>query len=74
MAYYACTDQTGAVRIGEIPHTIEVFARFGDPVRIGHALSVGTHKNGAELWRLTVRKVEVPGRFILVRGEFQPVK
>ncbi len=40
---------------------------------IGMALGSGRTDDGLAIWRLIVRGAEVPGRWIIVDREFQPV-
>jgi hypothetical protein len=53
---------------------IGVLGSRDDPMPIGMALAVGWGEGGVALWRLTVRGVEVPGRWIVVGREFWPEK
>jgi hypothetical protein len=43
-----------------------------DRWRIGMALCAGRGKGGVALWKLTVRGVEVPGRWLVHSREFIP--
>jgi hypothetical protein len=52
--------------------TIGVLASRHDPRPIGRAREVGWGPGGVALWKLTVRGVEVPGRWMVVSREFWP--
>lgn len=40
---------------------------------IGMAMSAGPNGVGVAVWRLIVRKAEVPGLWVLIDREFRPV-
>jgi hypothetical protein len=43
-----------------------------DDSPIGVALAVGRGDDEVEVWELTVRGVELPGRWVVVNREFRP--
>ena len=55
-----------------VPPTIEVLRARFDPQPIGMALCVGSGIKGIALWRLIVRDVAVPGRWVLIDRQFRP--
>jgi hypothetical protein len=73
--YFTTASKKGRVRFNQIPFTIGV---NGSPdisaTPIGEANQVGRTDDGLALWRLWVRKAEVPGVFIIVDGAFVEVE
>jgi hypothetical protein len=43
-----------------------------DRARIGLALALGRDDEEVEVWELTVRGLELPGRWVVVDREFRP--
>jgi hypothetical protein len=41
---------------------------------IGTAFGTGWSETGLQLWRLVVRGEELPGRFVIIDGEFRPAQ
>jgi hypothetical protein len=69
--YYATIGPLrGPVIYSEALLAIGVTKRWRGGVPIGAALCVGRDETGVALWELTIGKVEVPGRWVLMDREF----
>jgi hypothetical protein len=64
----------GPVRSGQLPDSIGVHEALDQPMPIGIANSVGRDAAALALWRLTIRKVKLPGRWIINDREFRTVQ
>jgi hypothetical protein len=53
---------------------IDVQAAHDGRATIGKASPIGSTAGGVAIWRLTVGGAGVPGRWIVLRGEFLPTK
>jgi hypothetical protein len=79
MSYFADSGPRSGPRSGPILYRNAVDRAIGVlrardyPWRIGMAVCSGRGKGGVALWKLTVRGVEVPGRWVVVDREFIPV-
>jgi hypothetical protein len=51
---------------------IGVFHAPDDPMPVGMALAGGRDDEEMEVWELTVRGVELPGKWVVVAREFHP--
>ena len=69
--YYATIGPLrGPLIYSEALLAIGVTKRWRGGVPIGAALCVGRDETGVALWELTIGKVEVPGRWVLMDREF----
>ena len=57
-------------RSAPFPFAISVIESPEAYVPIGMAFSATATDAGLAIWRLTVRHVRVPGRFVIIDGEF----
>jgi hypothetical protein len=69
---YAHITERGPIRYGRIPFAIGVLEAPGQYPTIGTAFPRGWNEAGLQLWRLTVHDQELPGRFVIIDGEFRP--
>jgi hypothetical protein len=53
---------------------IDVLQAPDDHMPIGIAMSAGPNRAGVAVWRLIVRKTEVPGLWVIVDREFRAVE
>jgi hypothetical protein len=72
--YYAYISTAAPVQYRQLPDSIGVLEAPDQPMPIGIANCEGRNTAGLAVWRLTVRKVELPGRWIIVDREFRPVE
>jgi hypothetical protein len=72
--YYARVHCKGTAKYGELSNAFGVHDSPAPCLPVGVGFEVGRTEEGLALFRLTVRNVGVPGRFILVDGEFRPVE
>ena len=63
----------GPLLSGSVPGAIGVLEDLDRPMPIGMALRVGVDAAGSALWELVIDDVLVPGRWVVVDREFQPV-
>jgi hypothetical protein len=70
MSYFTSISTKGNVRYGEFPFAISVLESPDNHTPIGMASSVTATDGGLAIWRLTIGNVRVPGRFVVVDGEF----
>ena len=74
MPFFAIDSRSGHVRYGAIHWRIGVRESAGDPQRIGAASEVGKTPTGLAISQLRIQGCEVPGRWIIVDGQFMPVE
>jgi hypothetical protein len=74
MGYFTNISVGGPVRSGQLPGSIGVLESLDDKMPIGIANCVGRDPAGLAVWRLTVRKVELPGQWIIVGREFRSIE
>ena len=72
--YFAHISAAGPVRYRQVPGAIGVLDDPKNSMPIGMAMCKGWDRDGLAVWRLTVRGADVPGRWIIVDREFQPVE
>jgi hypothetical protein len=60
--YFAHISAVGPVRYRQLPDSIGVLEAPDQPTPVGIANCAGRDATGLAVWRLTVRKVELPGR------------
>jgi hypothetical protein len=72
MAFFANTTLKGVVRTRQLPSMIGIYDSADRSIQVGIASMVGLISRDAALWSLEVRGVLVPGRFLIVNGEFSP--
>jgi hypothetical protein len=68
--YFTNISTKGKVRYGKFPFAVSVIGSPEVYVPIGMAVSVTSTDAGLAVWRLTIRDAEMPGRFVIVDGEF----
>jgi hypothetical protein len=62
----------GPLRHGEVPGSIGVLEAPDNPMPVGRALCVGWDSAGRAVGMLTVHGDELPGRWLIIDGEFRP--
>jgi len=62
----------GPLRYSEVPGAIGVLVALDKPMPVGLALCVGWDPAVLALWTLTVHGDELPGRWLVIDGEFRP--
>jgi hypothetical protein len=75
MSYYANIGPRSGPNLGR--HrlaAIGVLQSPDDRTPIGMALAVGRDDDEVEVWELTVRGVELPGRWVVVDRQFVPAQ
>jgi hypothetical protein len=73
MAYYADVGpQAGPILWRDGHHAIGVLESRDADIPVGRALGCGFGPGGVALWRLTVHRVDVPGKWFVVSREFWP--
>jgi hypothetical protein len=70
MSYFAKQPAKGRVLLGQLPRVISVFDSSDRHCVVGVATEVDRTREGLALWQLTVRGFDVPGRFVVIDGEF----
>jgi hypothetical protein len=68
--YFTNISTTGKVRYGKFPFAISVLESSDNYIPIGMADSVTATDAGLAVWHLVVQETEVPGRFVIINGEF----
>ena len=68
--YFTNISTKGKVRYGKFPFAISVLESQDNYLPIGMAFSATATDAGLAIWRLTVRHLRVPGRFVIIDGEF----
>jgi hypothetical protein len=68
--YFTNISTTGKVRYGKFPFAISVLESPDNYIPIGMADSVTATDAGLAVWHLVVQEAEVPGRFVIINGEF----
>jgi hypothetical protein len=64
--------KSGPIRDRDFPFAIGVLAE-GEPMLIGIVFGTRRTNDGLAIWRLTIHGVVVPGQWIVVDREFQPI-
>src|SRR5262249_62403075 len=62
----------GPLKYGEVPGAVGLLEALDKPMPVGMALCVGWDPAGLAVWTLTVHGDELPGRWLVVDGEFRP--
>jgi hypothetical protein len=70
MKYFTSISTKGKVRYGKFPFAISVLGSPDNHIPIGMASSVTATDGGLAIWRLTIGNFQVPGRFVVIDGEF----
>lgn len=68
--YFANIVERGTIRYGQFGCAIGVLDSADNRILVGSAFDHARTSSGIAVWRLHVRGVEVPGRFVIVDGEF----
>jgi hypothetical protein len=75
MWYFASAGPAlGLLMFGSVRNAISVLEAPGDAVPVGTAICVSSDAAGVAAWRLVIRGVELPGRWIVVDREFRPAR
>jgi hypothetical protein len=75
MIYYASSGpKSGPILYRDHYGVIKVVRRPDELWPIGRAMEVGRTEGGVSLWKLEVRGIEVPGRWIVLGREFLPAQ
>jgi hypothetical protein len=69
-SYYTNIGDRGAVKHNKVSYSIGVLESPHGGLPIGVANCVGEDVNGLAIWELTVRGERIPGRWLIVDGEF----
>jgi hypothetical protein len=69
--YYAHVTEKGPVRYGQLRKAIWVFAALDQFMPIGEASCESRDENGLAVWALRIGKNDIPGKWIIVDGEFR---
>ena len=73
MRYFAnAGPDRGPIVCGTTPDAIGMIEDLEKPIPVGMALCVGVDAAGRALWTLSVEGQDLPGRWIVEDGEFQP--
>jgi hypothetical protein len=72
--YFAHLRGSEPVRYRDVPGSIGVLEALDKPMPIGITSCTGWDSAGLAVWRPTVGKAELPGRFVVVNREFRPVE
>ena len=72
--YFAHITTTGPIKYRQVPDAIGVLETPDNPEPIGNAFCTGWNAAGLAVWRLTVRTIELPGRWVIVDREFRRVE
>jgi hypothetical protein len=62
----------GPLRYGGVPGAIGILEALDEPMPVGMALCVGWDSAGLAVWTLTVHGDDLPGRWLVIDGEFRP--
>jgi hypothetical protein len=72
MCYFAnAVPARGPLKYGEVPGAIGVLEAPDKPMPVGVALGGGWDTAGRAVWTLTVHGDELPGRWLVIDGEFR---
>jgi hypothetical protein len=74
MQYFTDAIIEKCIRWGQSPFLIGVFGSPNDHMPIGVAREIGGSDTNTPAWSIRVRGVAVPGRFVVVDGEFKAVE
>jgi hypothetical protein len=69
--YYAHVTKKGPVKYGRRRKAIWVFAAQDQYMPIGEASCQSRDENGLAVWTLLIGKNDIPGKWIIVDGEFR---
>ncbi len=73
--YYASAGPAiGLLMFGAARNTISVLEIPDDAVPVGTPICVSLDAAGVAVWRLMIRGVKLPGRWIVVDREFRPAR
>jgi hypothetical protein len=73
MSYFVEVPVKGHILVGQLPRVISVFDSSDPRCLVGIASEVDRTQRGLAVWRLMVGLADVPGRWIIVDGEFVQV-
>ena len=71
--YFAHITAAGPVRYGQFPLAIGVLEAPDKFMPISMAFEVGWTDDRLGVWRISAHGAEVPGRFVIVDRQFEPV-
>lgn len=74
MRYYASISIRGTVKYGQLPGSIGVHDSPDSSMPVGMASGKWRDDRGNALWSLQIGKHEIPGRWVIVDGEFRPAQ
>jgi hypothetical protein len=70
MSYFVETPARGRVLLGQLPRVISVFDSSDPREVVGLAVEFDRTQHGWAVWRLVVSGADLPGRWVIVDGEF----
>jgi hypothetical protein len=70
MSYFVEVPAKGHTLLGQLPRVISVFDSSDTRCLVGIATEVDRTQSGLAVWRLMVGLADVPGRWVVVDGEF----
>ncbi len=72
--YFAHISAAGPVRYGRIPGSIGVLEARNQPMPIRMESEAGEDFDGLVVWRLRIKGLEVPGRWVIIDRRFVAVE
>jgi hypothetical protein len=70
MSFFTNASKRGRVRYGDLPGSIDIVDSLDTLIAVGVAVEVGISLRGYVIWSLEVNGAKLPGRFMIVDGEF----
>jgi hypothetical protein len=68
---FAHVTQTGPIRYGDVPGSIGVLEASDQFMPVGVAHCVTWNQEGLAVWKLSIGKQEVAGRWVIIDREFR---
>jgi hypothetical protein len=70
---FAHISYRGPVKYGQVPSAICVLEAIDQFMPIGEATCRSWDESGLAVWTLRIGKAEIPGRWVIVDSEFNPI-
>ena len=74
MQYFADAIVDKCIRWGQSPLLVGVLESPKDHIPIGIAREIGSGETNTPVWSITIRGVTMPGRFVIIDGEFMQIE